>query len=51
MDRNLFKQSALEISARLLTQASAKKCQASTNQGALVRFGKCDFQSSIYYSK
>ena len=46
MDRNLFKQSGLEISAGPLTQASVEKCQACTNHGALAiaRFGKYNFK-------
>ena len=48
MDTNLFKQSGLEISAHPLAKANAEKGQASTNHGALARFGKCNnFQ--IYY--
>ena len=40
--------SALEISARPLAQASAEKCQASTNHGTLARFGKYALEYVIF---
>ena len=49
MDRNYFKQApGLEISARPLAQASAEKCQANANHGALAALANTIFISRIY---